>query len=226
MEFYFLYSYIIILTVIFIFYIFKEIQEIIFLNNTLISIIGKKVISCKNDLIKIKNFLNNNISYDTSKKYAKRPILRHSALYILKSKYGFCGENARVAIKLLLLGNIKCNRIYLTGKKWGHVVIENKWGNNWFLFDGHYDPLTKLEDSKVSEIKSNDLINYPNGYKENPYVDFSRIKLFTRIKFLKSISKLRLPSFLIYFFESPSLIKSIFLLILMLPAILILILNN
>ena len=223
MELYFIYSYVIILTLILLLNILKEFQEIIYLKRKLKSIIGKKEIKDIKDLIKIKNFLNNNISYDSSKKHEKRPILRHSALDILKSNYGFCGENARVAIKLLLLGNIKCNRIYLRGEKWGHVVVENKWENDWFLFDGHYDPLTKLEDSKVSKIKSYDLKNYPNGYKENTYVDFSRIKLFTKLKFLKPFSKLRLASTLIYIFESPCLIKSIISLILIFPAILILI---
>ena len=116
-------------------------------------------------------------------------------------------RKCKVTIKLLTLGNIKSNRIYLHGKKWGHVVAENSWNNDWYLFDGHYDPLTSIKDHEVLNIKSTELKKYPNGYKENEYQDFSRIKLFKILKPLHFASKYRLPMVLIYVFESPYLIK-------------------
>jgi len=190
------------------YYLFKEIQEVRFLKNTLTQIIGKRKIESVEDLVKIKNYLQKNISYNAKLKSTKRPLLRHTASHILTSNYGFCGENARVAIKLFMLGNIKAARIYLYGKQWGHVVIENRWNNSWFLFDGHYDEKTQLLDKQVTTIPSDKIEKYPNGYPENEYVDFCRIKLFYKIKLVASLSKIRLPSSIIYYFESPYLIFS------------------
>lgn len=192
----------------FTYFIFKEFQEIQFLQKTLVEINGKTTINTVQDLINIKNYLNKTITYNSDLKTKKRPLLRHTASQILKSNYGFCGENARVSIKLFLLGGIKASRIYLYGKKWGHVVIEHKWNNAWYLFDGHYDPLTKLENKDITAIESNDLSSYPNGYPENLYINYCRIKLFYMIKPLKFLSKIKLPSFVVYFFESPYLIKA------------------
>lgn len=191
----------------FIYFMVKELQEIRFLKKQLHQIIGKTTISSIPDLIKIKNHLNKTITYNSDLKTKKRPLLRHTASQILNMNYGFCGENARVAIKLFILGGVKALRIYLYGEKWGHVVIEHKWQNTWFLFDGHYDPLTKLEDKDVASIKSEDLLSYPNGYPENMYVDYCRIKLLYMLKPFKSMSKIKIPSFIAYFFESPYLIK-------------------
>ena len=191
-----------------IYYLYKEIQEVRFLKNILKQIVGKRKLESVEDLVKIKNYLQTNISYDGNLKTTKRPLLRHTASHILNSNYGFCGENARVAIKLLMLGNIKTARIYLYGKKWGHVVIENKWNASWFLFDGHYDEKTQLLDKQVATIPSDKIEQYPNGYSENAYVDYCRIKLFYKIRLVASLSKFRLPSFIIYYFESPYLIYS------------------
>ncbi len=188
----------------------KEIQEISFLKKTLKLVIGKTQIESTEDLVKIKNYLNKNISFNPELKTKKRPLLRHTASYILKSKYGFCGENARVAIKLLLLGGVKANRIYLFRKEWEHVLVEHKLNGAWYMFDGHNDPLTFLKDRDVASIQSKNILEYPNEYPNNPYLNFCRIKLFYKILFLKSLSKIRLPSFFTYILESPYLIKSIF----------------
>ena len=217
MEFNIINVYIFICLTTLLYLIIKEIQEVLFLKKTLFSIIGSYRINNIDNLIKIKNYLNITITYDSSKKKAKRPILRHTSKEVLLNKYGFCGENARVAIKLLIIGGLKANRIYLYGEKWGHVVLENKWEKEWYLFDGHYDPLTKMNDSDILNIKSEDLASYPNGYKENNYIDFCRIKQLKKIKILERFSKKRLHILIVYLFESPNLIK----LILNLPIMLI-----
>lgn len=190
------------------YFLVKEIQEIRLLKKVLFQIIGHTTIQSVHDLVNIKNYLNQTISYNANLKTKKRPLLRHTASQILKMNYGFCGENARVAIKLFLLGGVKALRIYLYGEKWGHVVIEHQWNKTWYLFDGHYDPLTKLEDKDIAAIKSEDLLSYPNGYPENKYVDFCRIKLLYMLKPFHSFSKIKIPSFMVYFFESPYLIKA------------------
>ena len=202
------------------YFISKEIKEVIFLKKTLNQIIDKPRIESIEDFVQIKNYLQKNISYNPELKHKKRPILRHTASEILISKYGFCGENARVAIKLMLLGGIKANRIYLFRKEWEHVLIEHKFNSNWFMFDGHLDTYTNLKDSDVLKIPSNQISLYPDSYPNNPYLGFSRIKLFYKLYSLKSFSKIRLHSYIIYLFESPFLIKAI---LLSIPSLLFLI---
>ncbi|MDG1477354.1 MAG: transglutaminase domain-containing protein [Vicingaceae bacterium] len=195
--------------IIFCYFVFKEIQEFLFLKKKLTEIIKKPCIDSINDLIAIKNYLQTNISYNSELKTKKRPLLRHTASETLTSKYGFCGENARVAIKLLLIGGIKANRVYLYRKEWQHVLIEHKYKDHWYMFDGHYDENTLFEDRLVAKILSEDISEYPNTYPNNPYLNFCRLKLFYKIPFLQPFSKVRLPSFIVYLFESPHLIKSL-----------------
>ena len=64
-----------------------------------------------------------------------------------------------------------------------------------------------MKDNEVLNIKSIELEKYPNGYKENEYYDYSRIKLFKIFNPLLFASKYRLPLALIYLFESPYLVK-------------------
>jgi hypothetical protein len=208
----------------FIFFLIRECQEIFFLRKILKNILNKDRIENNEDMIRIKDYLNR-IKYNKELRTIKRPLLRHTATHILKHNYGFCGENARVAIKFFLLSGIKSSRIYLYGSKWGHVVMEQKYKGQWYLFDGHYDPKTVLNPDQITFIKSEDLKSYPNDYSENEYLDFCRIKLFYNISFLKIFSKNRLPSIVIYIFESPFLIKTIFSFVLSLIGLTIFYLN-
>ncbi len=192
------------------YFFFKEIQEILFLKATLKSIIGKPKINTIDDLVKLKNYLNKKISYNSEEKEKRRPLLRHTASDILKSGYGFCGENARVAIKLLLLGGVKARRFYLFRKEWQHVLVEHEWKGNWYMFDGHYDPNTLLKDEHITRIPSENILAFPDTYPNNPYLDFCRIK--PLYKTAQSLSKIKLPSIIVYLLESPNIIKSITLL--------------
>lgn len=184
----------------------REIQELFFLKNIIREILGKSKIESIQDIVKIKNYLQTTIRYNGSLKNKKRPLLRHTASQILKEQYGFCGENARVAIKLFHIGGVKARRIYMFRKEWQHVLIEQKYQHQWYMFDGHYDPSTLLKDEDVATIPSEEILSYPNDYPNNPYLDFCRIKLFYPHKF----SKIKLPVFVVYIFESPNLIKAIF----------------
>jgi len=199
----------VLLGLLFFYFMTKEIQEVISLKKTLKQIIGRAHISSKEDLIKIKDHLNSTISHDQKFKEKKRPLLRHTASQILKSNYGFCGENARVAIKLFLLGGMKANRIYLFRKEWEHVLVEHQMNDLWYMFDGHYDENTLLEDEKVASIFSENINEYPDDYPNNPYLDYCRIKLLHNIPILTFFSKVRLPSLMTYVVESPYLIKAI-----------------
>lgn len=207
MHLFFLIS-ILLLSVILIYYIIKEVQEVLFLKKTLKEIINTSHFKNENDLIKLKQFLNKHIKYNSVQKAKRRPILRHTAFEILKSNYGFCGENARVAIKLLILGGIKARRLYLYRKEWQHVLVEHKWNEGWYMFDGHNDENTMLQDKDVAKINSNDIMKFPDHYPNNPYLDYCRIKFLYKIPYLKKFSKIKLGTFFVYFFESPNLIKA------------------
>lgn len=204
--FYLFISILIICSILTIYFLFKELQELSYLKRTLYGIIGKHKISTIDDLIKIKNFLNQHIKYNDDLKSQKRPLLRKTATQTLKTGLGFCGENTRVAIKLFLIGGIKARRIYLYRKIWQHVLLEHKWENSWFMFDGHFDPDTILIDEKVAKIPVENIDEYPNNYPNNPYLYFCRIKVLQKVK---SLSKIKLPISLVYLMESPYLIKSL-----------------
>lgn len=193
----------------FIYFLIKELKEIKTLKWLLKKILGKNTIASKEDLIQIKNYLHKNIKYDALKKEQKRPLLRHTASYIISTNYGFCGENARVAIKLFLLGGLKARRIYLFRKEWQHVLIEHSFNGKWYMFDGHYDPETVLKDEQVASIASENIAEYPDNYPNNPYLDFCRIKMLRSIKALRSFSKAKLPMFVVYISESPYSIKAL-----------------
>ncbi|MDF1672258.1 MAG: hypothetical protein P1U41_02055 [Vicingaceae bacterium] len=207
--FYLFISILIICTILTVYFLFKEFQEVSYLKGVLSDIIGKDTISEVNDLIKIKNFLNRNIKYNDKLKSQKRPLLRNTASQTLKTGLGFCGENARLAIKILILGSIKARRIYLFRKVWQHVLVEHSWKGSWFMFDGHYDPDTLLNDHNVTKIRSEKINQYPNDYPNNPYLDFCRIKLFYIIRPLRFMSKIKLPISFVYLMESPLIIKSL-----------------
>ena len=200
---------VILLTLSLVYFLIQELREIVYLKRILHNTIGKGKIKTLEDIIKIKNFLNHNISYDAESKTENRPLLRHTAKQILKSGYGFCGENARVAIKLFLLARMKAGRIYLYRKEWQHVLVEHQLGENWYMFDGHYDENTLLHDDNVASIHSENIRSYPDHYPSNPYLDFCRIKIIYKLPVLRLYSKIRLPSFLVYILESPNLIKAL-----------------
>lgn len=175
------------------------------------SLAGSGDFESKDFLIKVKHYLSSHIHFDSIKKDAKRPLLRHTAAEILISGYGFCGENARVAILLLNYSKIPAARLYLFGNIWRHVVVEHKWQDKWFLFDAHNDPAMLLPDDLVASIPSSDLKSFPNGHREhNVWVSSCRIKIFKRYRLLAGLSEFRLPKPLIIFTESPDLIKAFF----------------
>jgi hypothetical protein len=191
-------------------YFFLFFQEQKAIKKTVFRIINAKKITEKKDLVKLKNFLQQHISFEGLDKNAKRPLLRATAVETLKTGKGFCGENTRLAILLLISGGLKANRIYLFGKSWQHVVCEHEWEGQYYLFDGHNDEKMALDDALITQILSKDIKAYPNKYPTNPWQDYARIKLFYKIPFLRKYSKIRLPRFFVLLFENPSLLKAFF----------------
>ena len=196
-----------ILSLLYFFLFFYEKKAI---KKTVFGIINAKKITEIKDLIKLKNFLQQHISFEGLDKNAKRPILRATAVETLKTGKGFCGENTRLAILFLIYGGLKTNRLYLFGKSWQHVVCEPEWEGQYYLFDGHNDENTSLDNALIAQIPSEDIKAYPNKYPTNPWQDYARIKILYKILSLRKYSKIRPPRFFVLLFENPSLLKASF----------------
>jgi len=171
--------------------------------------IAKNAVNNVDFIISLKRYLSDNINYDTAKRNAKRPLLRQTAATTLKTGFGFCGENARVAVLMLNYAGIRAGRVYLFGNRWNHVVVEHIYNNNWYLFDAHNDPGVMLPDTDVCKILIEDIESFPNEYREeNVWVESCRFKIARRIAFLSAIAQWRLPMPLAILSESPDLIKA------------------
>ncbi len=161
----------------------------------------------------IKRFLTESISYDIARREAKRPLLRQTAAKTLQTGFGFCGENARVAVLMLNYSGIRAGRVYLIGQHWNHVVVENLFNGQWFLFDAHRDPGVLLPDNLVCKIPINEISLFPNEYrKQNEWVKSCRIKIAQKVEILSWLAHWRLPKPLTILSESPDLIKATLLL--------------
>jgi len=160
------------------------------------------------ELVSLRRFLAESIRFDRDRIHESRPFLRHSAAQILASGHGFCGENARVASLLLNAAAVRANRLYLIGPRWGHVLVEHRWGDGWVLFDAHADPGTMPPDDSLGRIPSTAIDRLPNRYDRNPWTDYYRIQALYRIPPLRPLSKLRPPRIVSVISESPALLRA------------------
>jgi|GEM_PF-1154249 len=155
----------------------------------------------------VKKYLSTHINYDTAKRDAKRPLLRQTAATTLKTGFGFCGENARVAVLMLNYAGVKAGRVYLFGNRWNHVVVEHAYKGKWYLFDAHNDPGVMLPDAAVCTIPIEDIAAFPNEYRaQNEWVESCRIRIARKFSILSSLAQTRLPRPLTILTESPDLI--------------------
>ncbi len=166
-------------------------------------------IESREDLVKIKRFLTERISYDLAKRDDPRPWLRSSASATLARGEGFCGESARVAIRLLSQGGLRANRFYLQGPRWSHVIVEHRWQGGWRLFDSHRDPGTLMPDEAVGRIGPDEIGRLRNDYRErNPWIASQRLKLPAR-PFWRRLSQWRPPRLVVAIAESPDLVRAL-----------------
>lgn len=162
----------------------------------------------REDLVRLKRYLSAHIRYDPKRVNDARPLLRHSAEHILRTGFGFCGENARVAIRLLGMGGVRANRVYLEGRLWQHNVVEHEWDGGWKLFDAHSDPASLLPDEDVGSIESSDIARFPNRHEGHPWLRSYRIKLFHSLPPLRCFEQTRVPRWVAQLVETPSMIKA------------------
>jgi hypothetical protein len=164
-------------------------------------------VASREDFVSLKRFLGARIRFDPAQKNTRRTWLRASAVRLLETGTGFCGESARVAIRLLQLGGVRAHRLYLRGPRWGHVAVEHRWEGSWRLFDGHADPATLPADDQLGRIDTSDLECFPNANKTlNPWTASGRLGLSCRWAVLRWLSGWRPPRWLALVGECPDLI--------------------
>ena len=181
-------------------------KETAFLRATLVEVVGKERIASADDLRAIKRHLSRSIRCHSALENARRPLLRSSAQSTLRTGWGFCGENARVAILLLHAGGVRANRLYLEGERWQHVAVEHAWDGGYRLFDAHNDPATLLPDELVGEIDSNEIGRFPNATQGNSYQRVYRLRALERRGLLGESP--RLPAPVAVTLERPAVIKA------------------
>lgn len=161
------------------------------------------------DLVELKRKLTATIDYDQRYLDAPRPLLRATASQTLQTGTGFCGENARAAILLLKQRGVRAHRLYLKGPRWGHVAVEQRWNDDWVLFDAHRDPGVLLADEQVVKLPTADLERFPNDYRDaNPWERAARVKSFLRLS-TASFDGVRPPGLLVSVVERPLLMKGL-----------------
>ena len=163
-------------------------------------------ITTREQLVRLKRRLSATIRWSEARMHDPRPALRASARRVLETGEGFCGENARVAVRLLRLGGVDAHRLYLVGERWGHVVVEHRWDGAWRLFDAHADPRTELADDRIGRVDAERLADFPNRAPENPWRGSFRVPLLGRTG---RGARLRPPAALTALAETPSLVVAL-----------------
>jgi hypothetical protein len=153
-------------------------------------------------------YLKTHISYAGLDKKASRPVFRYSSMEILNKGKGFCGEYARVGIKMLHIAGIRARRFYLFGKRWEHVILECEINSKWHLVDMFSDPTTAMSPEDIEKIDSPRFELLKNENPQNPWIDYQSIRCFHNTIFLNKFKQVGLPVFLVIYLESPYLIRS------------------
>jgi hypothetical protein len=161
----------------------------------------------RDHLVRLLELLHERVSFEGLDKSAPRPLLRQKASETLRSGKGFCGENARLAIRLMAAIGVPAARIYVSGQRWSHVLTECRLDGRWWLFDGHNDSATAMSPADVGTIESPRIDRLRNLHP-NPYLSYQRIRLFHGLPGLGRLETARLPNALIQMFESPDLMKA------------------
>lgn len=187
--------------------LYQHRKENSFLKEVLSRVIGANRITARDQLVKLKNHLLEHIQYDMDKRDANRPPLRATARATYQNAYGFCGENARLFIRLLHVGGVRANRVYLEGSGLYHVLLEHEWEGNWYVLDGHNDELITMSDDEVTAIPSSDPTRFPNRYEGNGWERAFRNKQFHQFGF-KGMAAKRPSSLTSALMESPHLIMA------------------
>lgn len=189
-----------------IFNVYRVVRELRFVRGRLSTVLGRRTIESREDLVTIKNHLTEAIDTDPARRFESRPLLRSSVEETFANGFGFCGENARAAVVLLNAGGVRAQRLYLEGARWGHVVVEHEWNGAFKLFDAHRDPETLMPDELIGRLSSDEYRRLPT-YEQNPWRRAYRLRLLDRWRPTRRFSALRAPRATALLAESPSRIR-------------------
>lgn len=176
-----------------------------YLRRVLTSVVPDGAIRERKDLVALQRHLTSAIRFDMARAHERRPLLRQRARETLETGHGFCGENARVAIRLLRLGGVRAHRLYLFGARWGHVVVEHRWDGGWRLFDANDDPATKPAEDALGRIDTADPTAFPNAVAENPWRAAAVAKALRPFPRLRRVPP---PAPVVALAESPDLVRA------------------
>jgi hypothetical protein len=183
-------------------------MEVRRLRALLVQVVGAPRITTREQLVQLQKWLTTRIRWVRGTE-RQRPFLRHSATRILATGKGFCGENARVATLLLNVGGLPARRLYLEGPRWGHVLVEHRWGAEWVAFDAHADPGVMLRPEALGRVPSDRIDLLPNDYNAtNPWLRAYRIGLAHRLSALRRFEQARVPMVVSMIAESPYFIRA------------------
>ena len=178
------------------------------LRRALAGTIGTTTIETDEQLQELHHHLHTNIDPNAIEREARRPILRSRAVDTWRTGEGLCGENARLAITLLSLGDVPANRLYLKGERWEHCMVEAQWSGQWVAFDGHQDPSLQMQDDQIGHIPSDRLELFPNTASRNPWRRAVRFKPLLRLP-ATSLDRIRPPQIVVRIAESPDLLRGL-----------------
>jgi len=163
-------------------------------------------IRSREDLVALRRAVRARIRFDTERMHERRPLFREPARRILAEGWGFCGENARVSVLLLLMGGVRAHRLYLFGPRWGHVVAAHAWNGAWRVFDAHDDPRTCPPDEAVGRLQAADLASYTNTVEDNPWRAAAWTKAARSFPF---VARAHPPRAVALLAESPDLMRAL-----------------
>lgn len=87
------------------------------------------------DILDIRNFISNDIDYNSPSIQFERPKIGWSIGEIIKRKQGLCGEGARLLFHIYKKFGIESRRVYIYNNILFHVILEVKSNNKWILIE-------------------------------------------------------------------------------------------
>lgn len=139
------------------------------------------------DIILIRDFVNEDIERMPPELVQKRPQAGLTVRKILIRRQGLCGEGTRLLYHILRSGGVKSRRLYLHGNQCLHVLLEYKARDHkWYLLETINGPGEEFRNALNNNFTIDSLFNFgpyryhvtPNQFLKNYcYQNFSYLPL-------------------------------------------------
>lgn len=116
------------------------------------------------DILDIRNFISNDIDYNSPSIQFERPKIGWSIGEIIKRKQGLCGEGARLLFHIYRKFGIESRIIYLYTLYFTHVVLEINFNNEWILLE----TINSYESDYLKDFLDNSRANILSYFKIGP----------------------------------------------------------